>query len=694
MKNGKHFISVSNRSGRIIEMSREDFEKYGQKLGMKTINTASTIKYDTPVNEGVEIIVILYNNPEVEKKCVEEVKKHTKHPYKLTLFDNYKEKLSLSDAWNKCIKKSKSKYICLLNNDAFVTNGWLEEMMKGFNDEDVVAVGSSGDNVGGIQGRKTEEFSRKNMGNFQQIDFISGYCMLIKRVDWEFPSEVPFYGNEHAWMVEAYRRGRKTLWARGSYVYHLGEATGKKEGTNLKLRENGIKQYSKWCASTSPVLMITHNRLEFTKKSLKALKGSNVGKIYIIDNASTDGTVEWLKKQKGIELILNKENKAIAGTMNQFLEMTDGEEFVGKVDNDTVVEPDWLEKLIMHARINNLDIIQAKHHIFHNSYDSWNEWMSHLTNKNKIYLSQYVGGSGVAINRRTVTPEIPLTSWALGGWTQYQTEHPELRKAFTNEVEVELLDMEGDNEPRYGDYPEYYKMVKRAKIRSKNVKQTIGEIFSRLGKRFAYLRFGDGELLMFTDDFGGHPHTQWTSPEIVKELEESFTINHPDYLIGCIAGMPVEPKSKEGLFAPFKNNDEMLEMVKKYYTDKTFYTPIPFHYLYKLERNTFNQLIEILKKYKVAFVGGKHLTEVMRYGFNEFIEIPSEQAYDTIDEWYPEVKEAAKRNEVMLICAAMTANVIQKRLWEDRIKIGTIDLGSVANAITNYSGDRHSWIKK
>ena len=132
MKNGKDFLTVSNRAGRTMEVSREDFEKYGQRMGFKIVNTVNK-KYDKPVDGKIEIVIVAYNNPECEKKAIEAVKRTT--DVKLTVFDNYRTGLSLSQAWNKCIKESNADYICLLNNDAYVTEGWLDEMMKGFNDE-------------------------------------------------------------------------------------------------------------------------------------------------------------------------------------------------------------------------------------------------------------------------------------------------------------------------------------------------------------------------------------------------------------------------------------------------------------------------------------------------------------------------------------------------------------------------------
>lgn len=210
-----------------------------------------------------------------------------------------------------------------------------------------------------------------------------------------------------------------------------------------------------------PVLMITHNRLEYTKQALDALFNSKVVEVFIIDNASTDGTVEWLQAQPckvDWNIILNTENLGIAGAMNQFLELTKGSIYVGKCDNDTLVPKDWAVKLLDALVSNDLDIVQAKHHIIPASHpEGWNGFIRNMKQASPgVYLNHFVGGSGILF-RRSAVDHIPHTEWVLGGWRQFQREHPELRKAFCDHTEVQLLDEHG-----YSDFPDYYKKTKRS----------------------------------------------------------------------------------------------------------------------------------------------------------------------------------------------------------------------------------------
>lgn len=66
------------------------------------------------------------------------------------------------------------------------------------------------------------------------------------------------------------------------------------------------------------ICLITHNRLKYTKRTLKSLNKnlSKQAQLVVVDNASTDGTQKWLKQSK-YEYILNEENKYPGAACNQ-----------------------------------------------------------------------------------------------------------------------------------------------------------------------------------------------------------------------------------------------------------------------------------------------------------------------------------------------------------------------------------------
>jgi len=110
------------------------------------------------------------------------------------------------------------------------------------------------------------------------------------------------------------------------------------------------------------IIVLTHNALEYTKKALAAilLHTKVAHELIIIDNASTDGTQEWLlkvlheRKDYPMTVTLNTENRGVAGGRNQGIEMAKGH-FVVFLDNDTEVQDGW-DKRILDTLTLNPDI--------------------------------------------------------------------------------------------------------------------------------------------------------------------------------------------------------------------------------------------------------------------------------------------------------------------------------------------------
>ena len=65
----------------------------------------------------------------------------------------------------------------------------------------------------------------------------------------------------------------------------------------------------------------------------------------MIDNGSTDGTIQFLKSLPKTKVIINKVNRGFSGGCNQGFNVAKGE-FLVLLNNDTVVTKDWLYKLL------------------------------------------------------------------------------------------------------------------------------------------------------------------------------------------------------------------------------------------------------------------------------------------------------------------------------------------------------------
>jgi GT2 family glycosyltransferase/glycosyltransferase involved in cell wall biosynthesis len=116
------------------------------------------------------------------------------------------------------------------------------------------------------------------------------------------------------------------------------------------------------------VIVLTYNNLSFTRDCLLSIESSSDYpnlEVIVIDNASTDGSRDWLGNWKaGIseaghvrKLILNEQNLGFSAGNNIGLAAATGD-FLIILNNDTYVTPGWVRTLCGHLRHNpNLGLV-------------------------------------------------------------------------------------------------------------------------------------------------------------------------------------------------------------------------------------------------------------------------------------------------------------------------------------------------
>ncbi|MFA7012885.1 MAG: glycosyltransferase [Desulfobacterales bacterium] len=104
-------------------------------------------------------------------------------------------------------------------------------------------------------------------------------------------------------------------------------------------------------AGLTSIIILTHNRLDQTKKCVKSIHRHTPEphEIFFVDNGSTDGTVKWLQRQitqnRNCHLIENNENAGTAKGRNQGMEACRGE-FIALLNNDVAVAEGWLSAML------------------------------------------------------------------------------------------------------------------------------------------------------------------------------------------------------------------------------------------------------------------------------------------------------------------------------------------------------------
>ena len=106
----------------------------------------------------------------------------------------------------------------------------------------------------------------------------------------------------------------------------------------------------------SPVaaIVVTYNRLELLRQCVEALRAQTAAcDILIVDNASTDGTAQWLASQPNLHYRNTGSNLGGAGGFNFGMRwaVEAGYEYVWVMDDDTLPRPDALQKLLEADRV-------------------------------------------------------------------------------------------------------------------------------------------------------------------------------------------------------------------------------------------------------------------------------------------------------------------------------------------------------
>jgi len=138
----------------------------------------------------------------------------------------------------------------------------------------------------------------------------------------------------------------------GAYNPETGLFTPTFDSTNCLINSGSFKNEK---VPKVAVFTLTMNRLEYTKMMFATIRNTTSAPFdhYVVDNGSTDGTVDFLKelKSQGIikDFIANDENHGIPVSSNQALDMInpDNYDYIIKVDNDAKFKTkNWLEDFI------------------------------------------------------------------------------------------------------------------------------------------------------------------------------------------------------------------------------------------------------------------------------------------------------------------------------------------------------------
>ena len=229
-----------------------------------------------------DIVIPIWNQPGLTKRCLESVAACTREPVRLILVDNGSDaptrellerfraegkipaellrnerNLGFIKAVNQGIRAGKAPWICLLNNDTVVTGGWLSEMIHVAKSDPGIGLVNPTSNCLGhpTQGRTPEEIARQLAEKHGQSVPMStgvGFCLLASRelfnriglLDEQFGM-----GNfdDDDLTLRARQAGRRPVRALAAYVHHKEKASFKNlPGWKKAFDENRKRFEKKW----------------------------------------------------------------------------------------------------------------------------------------------------------------------------------------------------------------------------------------------------------------------------------------------------------------------------------------------------------------------------------------------------------------------------------------------------------------
>lgn len=169
---------------------------------------------------------------------------------------------------------------------------------------------------------------------------------------------------------------------------------------------------------TIDLVFITYNRLEYTKLALASLLADSTEEfsLTIWDNASTDGTVEYMKKEVNdpriADIIFSKENVGQLAAMNKVWGRSKAD-LLGKLDNDCLVTPGWTRILAeAHNDIPNLGVVACWHYPPEDfDYERAKHKIQRF-GKHQILRHPWICGTGFILKRDTFKKLGPISGKA------------------------------------------------------------------------------------------------------------------------------------------------------------------------------------------------------------------------------------------------------------------------------------------
>lgn len=247
----------------------------------------------------LDIVVLVHDQPKWADLCIRAVEHHTRNPYRLIIVDmasreketkdllnaaesrghtivRLAENRSFSNGVNAGVGVGSAKYICVLNDDALVTEGWDTAMIQDASEKTVGLVGARSNFALGAQGDP-------GWAGSSPPPFLVFVCVMLRRDVWSAVGpldEQTFDGFssedlDYSWRI---LKASFRLKVSSAFVYHAGSRTLMATKGDAEARRRNDEKYNarlvdKWgkewiddhCKLKEKILVVSYHAEEMAR---------------------------------------------------------------------------------------------------------------------------------------------------------------------------------------------------------------------------------------------------------------------------------------------------------------------------------------------------------------------------------------------------------------------------------------------
>lgn len=123
---------------------------------------------------------------------------------------------------------------------------------------------------------------------------------------------------------------------------------------------------------TVAIIIPVYNEELFLEACLRSIQAQTVApdEVIVVDNNSSDRSLQIARSFKGVKVISEKRQKVLYARTTGFNAATS--DILGRIDADTRLEPDWVERLIVDFQDPDLAAVTGSSHWYDMPFSSWN----------------------------------------------------------------------------------------------------------------------------------------------------------------------------------------------------------------------------------------------------------------------------------------------------------------------------------